>query len=291
MNQRKSIVSLAFLLICAAAFFGKITLPSVQGLEFNYQTIPTRTPVPPTATQSSGGGAPTATYTAQPQASPTSTLLPVTFAPTPIGGFIATAVPCGSNPTIQALGATNVRSGPGIAYDVIGQLVYLEVRLIVGRAGSAEWWLIQFNNGQLGWVANEIVLVQGYIPVIPIVEAPPLANGTPTPGPAWNPTPIPFCTVTPIPTEAPTATPVAETAVILTSATPTPTATEPAPTEIRPTDTPIVQPTAVPLNPTAPVETSVPTPPEENGSNTGILLLGLGLLIAIGGIVLYLRRR
>ncbi|VAW43082.1 hypothetical protein MNBD_CHLOROFLEXI01-5217 [hydrothermal vent metagenome] len=258
------------------------------------QTVPSRTPTPPpaTATQASGGGNnPTATNTPQPQATPTSTLLPVTFAPTPVGGFIATAVPCSSNPTIQTLGATNVRSGPGVGYDVVGELVYFEVRFIVGRAESAEWWLIQYNNGQFGWVADEIVLVQGYTPIIPIVEAPPLAGSTPTPGAAWNPTPIPFCTVTPIPTTVPSPSLAPNVQPAQTLATETPAPAELPPTEVRPTDTPIVQPTAVPINPTAPSATAVPGPPEESGGSAGLILLGIGLLGAVALVVFFLRRR
>ena len=258
------------------------------------QTVPSRTPTPapttpPTATQPSSGINPTATPISVPQATATSTLLPVEIAPTPVGGFLPTAVPCDSSPTIQTLGATNVRSGPGLEYGIIGELVYLEVRYIVGRAETTEWWLIQFNNGQFGWVANDIVLVQGYTPIIPIVEAPPLNGSTPTPGPLWNPTPFPFCTVTPAPTD--TATP----ATALAEAQPAETATAaptepPPPTEPRPTDTPIVQPTAVSLNPTAPAATAVPTESETGGSS-GILLVGLGLLIAAGLVVAYLRKR
>lgn len=291
---KKKIFLLLVTVIAGVLFLQRTELPTISAVNEN-QTIPTAPPPtspPPTATQSSGGGNPTATFTPDsttPQASPTSTLLPASFAPTPVGGFLETAVPCGANPTIQTLGATNVRSGPGTAYDVIGGLVYLEVRFIVGRAESAEWWLIQFNNGQLGWVADEIVVVQGYTPIVPIVAAPPLANGTATPGSIWNPTAIPFCTVTPNPTDTPTSTPGA----VQNSGTPTttPAPTQPAPTEVRPTETPIVQSTAVPLSPTAAIETAVPATPDENSSSTGIILLGLGLLLVIGVAIFFLRKR
>ncbi len=262
------------------------------------QTIPTRTPTPPpqpTATQSGGGGGtnPTATNTPAPDATPTSTLLPVNIAPTPVGGFLPTAEPCSGNPTIETLGATNVRSGPGLEYDVIGQLVYLEVRYIVGRAETAEWWLIQFNDGQFGWVADEIVLVQGYTPIVPIVEAPPLNGNTPTPAVDWNPTPIPFCTVTPVPTDTPTATATAlSSEAVVETVVETATATEPAPTEVRPTDTPIVQPTAVPPQPTAtPAATAeIANPPDEGGSS-GLILLGIGLVLVAGLAIFFVRRR
>lgn len=262
-------------------------------LEAAAQTIPTRTPTPapPTATSPNGGNSsPTATNTpgaANPTA--TSTLLPVNIAPTPVGGFLPTAVPCSSNPTIQTRGATNVRSGPGLEYDVIGELVYLEVRYIVGRAETSEWWLIQFNNGQFGWVSNDIVLVQGYTPIVPIVEAPPLNGSTPTPGALWNPTPIPFCTVTPIPTDTPP--PIAEsTQDVNAPATETPLPTELPPTEVLPTNTPIVQPTAVPLNPTA-TATAVPTETASESGGSGLIFIGLAVVVAFGLGAFFLRRR
>ena len=272
------------LIIMASTTF----VPSVWGLGVK-QTIPTRTSTPPpaTATQTGGGSNPTATHTPLPQTTPTSTLLPVNIAPTPVGGFLPTAEPCSGNPTIETLGATNVRSGPGLEYNVIGQLVYLEVRYIVGRAATTEWWLIQFNNGQLGWVADDIVLVQGYTPIVPIVEAPPLDGVTPTPGPTWNPTPIPFCTVTPVPSNTPTAT-----AASSESITETPTPTASAPTEVRPTDTPIVQPTAVPLEPTAAITaTAVNADPLAEEGSSGIILLGVGLVLGAGLFIFFARRR
>jgi hypothetical protein len=299
MNNKKYTAIFIILVLCLSMGFNARYAKTVWSLEAA-QTIPTRTSVPPptvppAATQPSGGVPnSTATHTppagGEPGPSPTSTLLPAAIAPTPVGGFLPTAVPCSSSPTIQTLGATNVRSGPGLEYEVVGQLVYLEVRYIVGRAESAKWWLIQFNNGQFGWVANDIVLVQGYTPIIPIVEAPPLNGITPTPGAAWNPTPFPFCTVTPPPTN--TSTPAAELAEAPPVETATAAPTEPPPpTEPRPTDTPIVQPTAVPLNTPTPAATAVPAQSEAGGSRSGILLLGLGLLIGAGLVITYLRKR
>lgn len=290
MNKKDWFFITLIVVILTITFREDSAAPAVYGLGES-QTIPTRTPVPPpaTATPSSSGPNPTATHTpAASAATPTSTLLPVNIAPTPVGGFLPTAVPCSGNPTIQTLGATNVRSGPGLEYGVIGELVYLEVRYIVGRAETAEWWLIQFNNGQFGWVSNDIVLVQGYTPILPIVEAPPLNGSTPTPGALWNPTPFPSCTVTPVPSDTPTAAAEVAQAVAEATETPTPTPTEIPPTEVVPTGTPIVQPTAVPLNPTA---TAVPLETEDDGGGSGLIFVGLAVAVAVGLGAFFLRRR
>ncbi|WP_420644283.1 hypothetical protein [Candidatus Leptofilum sp.] len=293
--MRKYILPGLILVLIVATMWGGSNLPIVHGSNTS-QTIPTRTPTPapPTSTPSGGGNNPTPTNTPSDNGgpTPTSTLLPVNIAPTPVGGFLPTAVPCGSSPTIQTLGVTNVRSGPGVAYEKIGELVFLEVRYIVGRAETAAWWLIQFNNGDLGWVADSVVTVQGYTPIVPIVEAPPLAGGTPTPGASWNPTPPPFCTVTPPPTSTATAVPTETEPVEVAESVATPTAmpTDPPATEARPTSTPIVQPTAVSLNPTATVAISDPLPPDESSSNLGLIVLGAAALLG-AGIFLFTRNR
>ncbi|MCA9898056.1 MAG: SH3 domain-containing protein, partial [Anaerolineales bacterium] len=288
MIKRQIVLTLTSALFLSLVVWASANSPIVYGIG-NGQTIPTvtSTPRPPTNTPSGGGNGggnnanntPTPTNLPNnPNATPTSTLLPLTFAPTPVGGFLPTAVPCGANPTIQTLDATNVRSGPGTEYDIIGELVYLEVRYIAGRAETAAWWLIQFNNGQLGWVADEVVNVRGYTAIVPIVEAPPLNGSTPTPGALWNPTPPPFCTVTPPPTEPPTAIPAEATEATATATLPP---TEPPPTEVRPTSTPIVQATAVPLNPTA-APTAQPSADEGGGGSLGLILLGAAAILGAG---------
>lgn len=296
--KTKHLFVLTFLLLGAVAFLGRTQLPTVYGSE-NKQTIPTRTPTPAPATATPAGGGnngggnnPTATNTPATTSGPTatSTLLPVNIAPTPVGGFLPTAVPCGASPTIQTLGATNVRSGPGLAYDVIGDLVFLEVRYIVGRAETAQWWLIQFNNGQFGWVADEVVNVQGYTPIVPIVEAPPLNGVTPTPGAIWNPTPPPFCTVTPPPTDTPTAVPTESAEVAQAVATASLPPTEPPPTATRPTSTPIAQATAVPLNPTATLPTAASADASDSGGSMGIILLGAAAILG-AGVFFFLRQQ
>lgn len=232
MFKKQFVISIITILILAFAI-AQINIKQVFSLNNNndtfsmpYQTIPTRTPtpgpVPPTKTPapkptSSGGGDDPATAvptsTAQPLPTDTATP-PVTIAYTPVGGFVPTAESCSSQPTIKAQNPTNVRQGPGTNYPVVGQLVFLEVRFILGRAADAAWWLIQLDDGDTGWVADNIVTVQGYIGSVPIVPAPAVNGQTPTLGTLWNPTPLPFCTVTPTATATATAVP---------SATPSPT--------------------------------------------------------------------
>ena len=181
------------------------------------QTIPTRTPTPPpeepSATPDDDGNGdpgpgPLPTSTDRPPAA-TATNTPVAIPATPEGGFLATATSCDPNPVLQSLASgTNVRSGPGLDYEPVGQLLYLEVRPIIGRAEFAPWWQIVLSDGEPGWVADEVVAVSGYIADVPLVAAPALASGaTPTPGTAWMPTPQPNCTPPPSATTTPSTTP------------------------------------------------------------------------------------
>lgn len=255
------------------------------------QTVPTRTSTPkPTETKvpgngNNGGNNPTNTpIPVIPTATATATEIPVTTVNTPEGGYYPTAEPCSNQPTIIASNNTNVRSGPDTSYAIVGQIVFLEVRPILGRAQNANWWLISLADGTAGWVFDEVVTVNGYIDVVPIMTEP-AGNGE-----IWNPTPNPSCTVTPtsIPTETPipTATPEA----ITTGRT----VIEEVPTEtaVPPTEPPtlVPQPTRV-TDPTAtPSPTPVPIDPPATGSNSNLLFIGAIGLLLVGGIVFIVKR-
>lgn len=273
-------------------------------------TVPTRTPTSqptvsqPTDTPKGGGGSATSPpgSTPPPSITPTSTVI-VTIAYTPVGGFVPTAAPCSSQPTILARNPTNVRQGPGTDYAIVGQLVYLEVRFILGRAAGAPWWLIQLDDGDMGWVADDVVTIEGYIGNVPIISAPEINGDTPTPGTTWNPTPNPFCTVTPTFTpepsttlaatpanaEAPASQPetIVEDPVVSATATPPP---EPTQTAVAP---PTLPPTAT--NQPEIIDSQPAVPPSSVGETTGgsatdLLLPIVGLLLLAGGITAFVRR-
>jgi uncharacterized protein YraI len=114
-----------------------------------------------------------------------------------------------------AVGALNVRSGPGLVYDAIDRVTIGQELGVVGRQIYPEAWWQVFHNGRIGWVSGYYVNQLGDCSRIGIALPPPTptlqANVTPptiaptnTPLPP-TPTPIP---PTPIPgTPTPTATP------------------------------------------------------------------------------------
>lgn len=80
----------------------------------------------------------------------------------------------------------NVRSGPGTEYAVIGQIGRDETYQVVGRNASSSWWQICCLAGEAGWVASNLVRVDGPVDAVALIEtAPPTvtpssSSGQPT---------------------------------------------------------------------------------------------------------------
>lgn len=82
--------------------------------------------------------------------------------------------PGGVTITVIYTDPMNVRAGPGLYYDIIGQLNPGEVRSALGISPGREWIQISFDGG-LGWVYASYVSIAGG--GLQIIEPPP----TPTP--------------------------------------------------------------------------------------------------------------
>lgn len=165
-------------------------------------------PVTPTPTRTlrPGERIPTETPTLGPSPTPTITLTPsITFTPsqtfTPSATFTLTpsrtptATPEGVVLTVIGQ-SVNIRSGPGRAYDVIGQLRRgAQVRLL-GASPDYTWFVFNLD-GRTAWITGQINLVSifGDVLTLPVIEPPPLptATFTPTPvPPTLTPTPQPL---------------------------------------------------------------------------------------------------
>lgn len=98
----------------------------------------------------------------------------------------------------------NVRSGPGIRYDLIGVLITGQQVPALGRTTGGDWIQIAYPGvpGGTGWVYSPLVSITGNLPV---VEPPP----TPTPRttPTIDPTLAARFIVEAQPTRLPTFTP------------------------------------------------------------------------------------
>lgn len=150
---------------------------------------PTATPVPPTATALP----PTATLL------PTATSRPLT--PTPQPTVTPTAEP--QQARVVATSSVNLRSGPGRAYPVVGQMRANQELAIIARNASGDWWQLDWGGQGQAWVAGTVVSVLGPIDTVQVAQN--------------IPTPPPQPTATPRPTAGPTATPKPSTAFVVKS--------------------------------------------------------------------------
>lgn len=102
----------------------------------------------------------------------------------------ATATPEGIFLTVTRA-VQNVRTGPGLNYDVIGQLRQGQTAEVIGANIDFSWVVIEFR-GQQAWLSRSILDITGNLNTLPVIAAPP----TPTPSPTLTPLPA---TLTPTP--------------------------------------------------------------------------------------------
>ncbi len=98
--------------------------------------------------------------------------LPILDPETGVPVYLTLETPVG-NVVAEAFRTVNVRSGPGIEYEQIGQLEDGDTLAVTGRSDSDNnWLLIEYENGE-GWVAYFTVSVSGYLDNLPIVTVQP----------------------------------------------------------------------------------------------------------------------
>lgn len=143
---------------------------------------PSPTPLPPTATAVPPSPTPAPTE-APTETAPTATPAPLSPSPSPTA----------QTPRVVASSNVNLRSGPGRAYPVIGQLRAGQETAIIARNASGDWWQLAWDGQGQAWVAGTVVNVLGAIDTVQIAQD--------------IPTPPPQPTAAPRPTAAPTQPP------------------------------------------------------------------------------------
>ena len=98
-----------------------------------------------------------------------------TPAPTPT--LAPTSTPSGHSLVIQSR-VQNVRNGPGLQFDVIGQLPLGTQVRVLGATPDFSWLVIDFQ-GQWGWLAAYLVETFGNRALLPVIQPP----ASPTPAP------------------------------------------------------------------------------------------------------------
>lgn len=119
-------------------------------------------------------------------ATPIPTTTPVDIvSPTPVPAVTADAVsnndpvPASQDPVLVTGAVTNVRLGPGLAYEVSHVLAAGTTASILGRNEAGDWWAVPGPGdgpSPVGWVSGTVVTVQGDVSNLPILFAPPLTD-------------------------------------------------------------------------------------------------------------------
>lgn len=72
--------------------------------------------------------------------------------------------------TAEAYKEANLRSGAGINYEVVGKITAGTAYPVIGRSGRFPWLLLEIGPGQLGWVFQDLVKVQGDLNSVPVSD-------------------------------------------------------------------------------------------------------------------------
>lgn len=120
-----------------------------------------------------------------------------TVSATVTGGNAGTGSAAGAAQAI-ATGIVNLRAGPGTNYDLAGGLSPNQPVPIVAKNPAGDWWQVQLEGGQTGWVYGQLVTTSGP------VESVAVAASLPTPPPLPTAAPV---AEAPAATEAPAAPP------------------------------------------------------------------------------------
>ncbi len=125
--------------------------------------------------------------------SPTFTgIAPVSETPSPTAESVEACTP-----TVTTNTNANVRSGPGQAYNVIGNIPQGGTATVEGKNFDGTWWYVEFAGGEGGhaWIAGSVTVATCIPDTLPSITAPPTPT-VPTPTPTNTPAP----TFTPTPT-------------------------------------------------------------------------------------------
>jgi hypothetical protein len=142
------------------------------------------------------------TSTATVTIEPSLTSVPIrTHTPEPTKTVTSTPLPACN----VAVSSINVREGPGTQFEAIGLAQNDEQLRVIAFDASSSWFLVELNNGQIGWVAESVCAGNRALAGFPSpATIPPTYTPTPTNTPWPTPTKTPFPTATH--TVVPTAT-------------------------------------------------------------------------------------
>ncbi len=114
----------------------------------------------------------------------TMTAMATPIPPTP--SFTDTPAPTNtpSIPLLSVSTATNCRTGPGTAYDILGGIAPGQQAEVVGRDATGNYWIVRLPSSPtvICWAWGQYATVTGNTAALPIFDPPP----TPTPAPGFT---------------------------------------------------------------------------------------------------------
>lgn len=130
------------------------------------------------------GPAPSAQET-EPSVIISDTPAPVQAISTPIASNTAVPPAAACTPKVTTNVVSNVRSGPGQVYDIIGNLPQGAAATVAGKSFDSTWWYIEFPGGAGGyaWISTTVTTAECIPPTLALITAPPtpiLPSSTPT---------------------------------------------------------------------------------------------------------------
>jgi uncharacterized protein YgiM (DUF1202 family) len=93
---------------------------------------------------------------------------------TPLPTPVDTPTPTPAPYVLVVAPIVNVRSGPSVAYPIIGQAYQDQRYDIIARNEAFTWWQICCINGQQGWITTQLTAPGGPADTVPIVAPPDL---------------------------------------------------------------------------------------------------------------------
>lgn len=196
-------MALLLLLLCSIAVMSCTSDAPPEAYQPIRSPYPTFTPTTGAATDGVAPVAtnpPVATIAAPAPVTPaTDTPAPPTEAPpTATPPPPPTATPAAPRLVVNAPLA-NVRTGPGIDYNVLTTVERGQDFDIVGKNAAGDWWHFCCVDGQQAWIISELVDIDGATDGVPVAEAVAQAAATATTAPAATQPPAAAATATTAP--------------------------------------------------------------------------------------------
>lgn len=110
----------------------------------------------------------------RPSPFPTLARLPSVTPVTPSPTRPPTATPPQATPTpapllVRAPGPANVRSGPGVSFEIVGVVAADDPIELLGRSG--DWYRVALADGSVGWMAGQVLgIAPDVAAAVPLVE-------------------------------------------------------------------------------------------------------------------------